>query len=214
MSSLETRHYVATLEDVAAITREVIAAQKSGQQSRNTYLSAVIATTQKELGERPRLRSASPMKLSEEERAEQLAALESVGERFYGAVVKAARELIGGADRGGRELNRRTTFARTSLSAIRRWVKAGNDITSLVAGRTTKAALATPGRRKGPSVKVLGNQTRRYGSRLEKTLSTLAQADAEAAREAWLRLKARMERIFARRGSVTVRHTGASRIAA
>lgn len=211
--SLESKHYVATPEDVAAIAREVLNAQKQGSEGRATYLRALVATTQAELGLNPRLRSGEIGKVKDEERDRQLAALETVHERFYAIVVRVAKDKIEGPDRGGRELNRRTTFARTSLSAIRRWVRAGNDITSLVAGRVTKRVLATPSRRKGVSVKVLGNQTRRYGDSLERTLATLAQADADAAREQWLRLKARMERIFARRGSGALR-TVERRIAA
>lgn len=197
--SLESRHYVATLDDVAALTRDIITAQKQGSEGRATYLRALIATTQAELGQTPRQRTAPIGKLNDEERNHQLKVLEEVGARFYGAVVKAARAQIEGPDRGGRELNRRTTFARTSLSAIRRWVRAGNDITSLVAARTTKASLAVAGRRKGPSPKVLGNQTRRYAARLEKTLATLAAADPAAAVQHWERLKAHMDRILARR---------------
>lgn len=197
--SLESKHYVATLEDVAEITRDVIDAQKKGSEGRATYLRALIATTQAELGQHPRQRAADIGKLTEEERLEQLKALEAVGLRFYGAVVKAAKEKITGPDRGGLELNRRTTFARTSLSAIRRWVKAGNDITSLVAARTTKASLAVVGRRKGPSPKVLSNQSRRYAARLEKTLATLASTDREAAAQQWERLKAHVERILGKR---------------
>ncbi|MGH8235388.1 MAG: hypothetical protein ACREXP_00010 [Steroidobacteraceae bacterium] len=163
----------------------------------------MIATTQAELGLNPRQRSGEIGKLKDDERAEQLAALETVGERFHAVVVKTAKDKIEGPDRGGRELNRRTTFARTSLSAIRRWVKAGNDITSLVAGRVTKRMLATASTRKGKSPKVLTNQTRRFGASLEATLATLAAADPDAAREQWMKLKARMERIFARKGNVT-----------
>lgn len=199
--SLESRHYVATPEDVAAIARDVLTAQKQGSDGRATYMRALIATTQAELGLNPRLRSGEIGKVKDEERDEQLAALEAVNERFYAIVVKIAKDKIEGPDRGGRELNRRTTFARTSLSAVRRWVRAGNDITSLVAARVTKRMLAVAGRRKGPSVKVLGNQMRRYGTVLEDRLALFAAADPDAAREQWMKLKARMDRIFARRGA-------------
>src|SRR5690242_1993333 len=124
--SLESKHYVATAEDVAAIAREVLNAQKQGSEGRATYLRALIATTQAELGQNPRQRSGEIAKVKDEARDEQLAALEKVNERFYAIVVRIAKDKIEGPDRGGRELNRRTTFARTSLSAIRRWVRAGN----------------------------------------------------------------------------------------
>lgn len=199
--SLESKRYVATPEDVAVITRDVLAAQKQGSQGRRTYLCALVGTTIAEItGDKPRVRSGEIAKLSEAERLEQLAALEAVNERFYAVVVKVARDKIEGPDRGGRELNRRTTFARTSLSAVRRWIKAGHDITSLVPGRVTKRMLAVAGRKKGTSVKVLGNQATRFDTRLEATLSTFASADPEAALKQWAALKARMDRIFAKAG--------------
>lgn len=204
--SLETRHYVATLEDVAEITRTVFAAQSQNSEGRATFLRSIVATTQAELNATPRKRApASPVKLSAEETAEQLAALESVGARFLKIVTKTARELITGADPGGLILNKRTNFARSSLSVIRKWVRAGHDITSLVASRVTKAALYVRGRRKGPSVKVLGNQTKRFGTRLERTLAVFAATDREAATAQWERLRAQLDAVF--RAGGARRHT-------
>lgn len=207
MSSLEARHFVATPEDVAQITREVLTARTQIQSGRNTFLAAVIATTQAELGQHPRQRPGASGKLSQEERDKQLAALESVGKRFYEVVVKTARELIGGRDPGGRLLQKHTGFARSSLSTIRAWVRRGNDITSLVAGRTTKAMLRVPGRKRGPSVKVLSNRVQRFSRVLEADLRTFVEADRAAALEHWEHVKASLDRLF-RRGS------GASRRAA
>lgn len=201
--SLESKNYVATLEDVARITRDVLEAHKLRTGGVATYLKALIATTQSELGENPRQRAPiSNGKLSAEETAEQLAVLETVGARFYGAVVKAAKEKIEGPDRGGLILNRRTGFARSSMTSIRRWVKAGNDITSLVAARTTKAALHVPGRRKGPSVKVLGNRTRRLSAKLVDTLKALAEADKDVAAVFAEPVRAALDRILKRNAGV------------
>lgn len=200
--SLESKHYVATPDDVAQITREIIAAQKQGSEGRATYLRALIATTQAELGQQPRQRAASPAgKLTEEEKAAQLAALEKVHERFYVAVVKAAKALIDGPDRGGLELNKRTNFARSSASTLRRWVRAGNDITGLVASRTTKAMLAVTGRRKGPSPKVLRNQANRFGARLQRTIATWAAEDPTAAARQWEQVKAQIEAALRRQSA-------------
>ena len=205
--SLESKHYVATAEDVARITREVLEAHKKRSSGVATYLSSLIATTIAELGEQPRQRApgSTPGKLSTEEIAEQVAALEKVDERFYAVVKKTAKDLIEVPDRGGLLLNRRTAFARSSRSMLMKWVRHGRDITRLVPGHTTKAMLYIPGKRKGPSVKVLGNRMAKHTELLEQTLSTFAQADADAAREQWMRLKVRMERIFARRTGTTVR---------
>ena len=201
--SLESKNYVATLEDVARLTRDVLTARKEAENGRATFLCAVIATTQAELGLNPRQRAAgSNGKLNAEEREEQLAALEAVGKRFYDVVVKTARELIDTPDKGGRMLQKRTAFARSSLSTVRKWIRHGGDITSLVAARTTKGSLYISGRKKGPSVKVLGNQTRRWSTKLEHTLAAFASADPEAAKAQWERVRAAMDRVFRRNAGV------------
>lgn len=214
MSSLEAKKYVATLEDVARITRDVLEAHKLRTGGVATYLSSLIATTIAELGENPRQRAGgSTGKLSAEETAEQLAALQTVSDRFYAVVVKTAREKIDTPDKGGLILNKRTGFARSSLSTVRKWVRHGNDITSLVPGRTTKAALYIPSRRKGgPSPKVLGNRSRRFAVGLETALKALAAADRGAAVEEWERVKAHMDRIL-RNGREGGARVGVSRVA-
>lgn len=204
--SLE-KQQAAALERVTAIAKEVLNAQKQGSEGRANYLRELVLATQLELGQNPRQRSGEISKVKDEEREEQLTALETVHSRFYAIVMRIARDKIEGPDRGGLQLNRRTGFARSSMSTIRKWVRAGNDVTGLVASRIIKRMLVIPGRRKGPSVKVLGNQARRYGTSLEATLVTFAHADADAAREEWVRLKVRMERIFARAGKVRLVHT-------
>jgi hypothetical protein len=183
--SLESKHYLASPTDVEAITRSVLEAQTKNSGGRATYLMALIATTQHALGIAPRQRQApNSGKISRELREKHLAALDAQNEIFYAAVMKAAREILG-ANIDPIELNRRTNFARSAVSTVRRWIRIGNDITTLVAAKTTKSSLAVAARReKQTSPKVLTNRVRKYGDRFLLTVVKLGESDAKIAREA------------------------------
>ena len=192
--SLESKHYVASPTDVEAITRSVLEAQSKNSGGRATYLIALIATTQQALGATPRQRqAANPGKISRELREKHLAALESTNEIFYAAVDKAAREVLG-ASVDPIELNRRTNFARSAVSTVRRWIRVGNDITTLVASKTTKSSLAVAAKReKQTSPKVLTNRVRKYGDRFLINVVKLGESDSAIAREALEDAKARIQ---------------------
>lgn len=143
--SIASKGYVANADEIHALSKTILAAEASSETGRGTYLRALVATTQKELGAKPRSRGATgrKAKISDAGIAEQVAALNAVHERFYEAVTRAASEGLPGGTARAPELNRRTNFARSSLSTVRSWIKAGNDVTTLVVGRLTKSALRT-----------------------------------------------------------------------
>ncbi len=141
--STEPKTYVYTPADVASLTKSLLTAQGNLAQGRQTYLRALIGTTQRELGA-PQRKNAMPAKpLKPDQIAEHLGALERVHERFYAAVAAAAAEGLKGPD-AAIHLNRRTNFARTAMSAIRNYVRAGKDLTYLVTARVTKDGLRVP----------------------------------------------------------------------
>lgn len=141
--TLIKNRYVATDSDIAKLTTDHLGALETAIATRGTYLRALVATAQAELGAEPRL--AAPRgrlaKLSPEDAAKQLEALQRVHERFYAVVTKTAGEGLSGKGAAD-ELNRRTNFARTALYAARTWLRAGNDLTALVVPKLTKATLA------------------------------------------------------------------------
>lgn len=143
MATLESRGYVATDDDITAIARTVLTAHDEAATGRASYLRTLIATTQSEMGVKPRMRaSAKPTKLEQSQIDAQLASLEEVHKRFYELVFEAAEAAIpsGTKDRGI-EVNRRTNFARTAMSIVRRFVRAGNDLTVVVPARATRDSL-------------------------------------------------------------------------
>lgn len=78
-------------------------------------------------------------------RAEALAALESAYKPSYEAVQRGV--ALGGVV-SARTLAARSGFARTSASALRKWVTAGGDIRTLVPGEVSRRQL----RPEGPTI--------------------------------------------------------------
>lgn len=185
-NTLESRGYVATDGDIHNLAAGLLEALSSADGSRRSYLRALIGTTQNELGAPARQRAVShASKIKDEDvRAQHLAALEAVHERFYSIVMKVTADKLQVPEgrKKGDELNRRTNFARTAMYAIRSWMRAGNDITSLVAAKVTKGALAVDGKRKRRlSTSRLSTRAERQSKQLLVTMKTLASTDREAA---------------------------------
>lgn len=185
MTTLESKGYVASDADIAALATSVLSAVQESDNGRRSYLRTLVATTQKALGSEPRQRSGKPARLDPEGVNAQLKALAAIHERFYAIILKVAGETVptGTKDRGI-EMNRRTNFARTAMSAIRSWVRAGNDLTTLGARSVTKAALAVKRTaRRVPSAQSLKTKVERVSKDLVGTLMVLADTNRVAAVE-------------------------------
>ncbi len=158
--------------EVTAIAQGIFRSVEAQETGRVSYLRALVSTTQENLkkGQEP---------------TTQLAALMAVHERFYALVLAAAEEFVpkGTKDRGV-ELHKRANFARTSLSALRGHVKAGGDIATLIATKTTKASLRVrKGPTKPPSAARLKKRTETVSKTFMATLMELSDADKAAAIE-------------------------------
>lgn len=173
MRTLEARSFVATPADVEALARQLIA----GSQVPATYLRALIATTQSELGVEPRQRSGKIGKIDADTIQLHLTTLESVHDRFYTIVLRVAQETY----RGARERNAATNFARTALSTLRSWIKAGHDVRDLAAARASKGSLrrAVPRSRAGPArrPKALMRRVETMTARLDAVVAEIPEAN-------------------------------------
>lgn len=139
--TIKRAHYVATeaqVETLAAAHWNV-AIQLEG--SNSTYLRVLLVGAQAELG-RGRGRKPNPQA--------QLAVLDKVHERFYAAVLRGVTTDDIAKDEGleptessrrALERNRRSTFARSSKTALANFAKAGGDLRTLVPEEVTKASL-------------------------------------------------------------------------
>lgn len=136
MTTLEARGYVATEKDIEALTHAYDAARTQAASAGGTYLRALVATVQSDLGIRMRERMATgpAVDTSSEERARQLVAFEKINGAFYGVVLR-------GLSGDSLERNRKSGFARSAGSTLRRWIRSGHDVGRLAAVRVTRDAL-------------------------------------------------------------------------
>lgn len=185
MSSLEARDFIATNADIEDITRRRLSAFIQASQSQDTYLKALTATTIVELGEKPRARIAGkPDELTPDEIKAHLVALENVHQRFYAIVLKAILEspvVVLGPNRKS-AAQRKATFARTSKSMLRSWIRAGHDVRGLVAARVTKPMLMReiPDAPK-PRAATLRRRAMGLGDRLVSLVGSAPKADRPVA---------------------------------
>jgi hypothetical protein len=161
-----------TDKDVNDILQSIFSSQDTAGAGRTNYLRTLIVATQEELGHK----KGEPV-------TTQLGAVKRVHERFYDLVLKAAAPFVpkGTKDRAV-ELHRRANFARTSLSAVRGHIRAGEDIVTLSAAKATKGALA---RKERPPKSMSAKQWRaRIGGQAQgliAALTGLAGTDKAAA---------------------------------
>lgn len=144
-NELESKGYVASAEDIEAITQAALDATALGGTSRMTYLRALVATTQQQLGMTQTRRRGVPPAMDEAEIRRQLEALETVQERFYPAVMRTVQATPLLEDERGQDrnavFNRRATFARTAKATVKAWISSGHNLKGLVASKVTKYAL-------------------------------------------------------------------------
>lgn len=179
--TIESKGFIATPNDITALTRAILAGQQAAASGTGTYLKALVATTTDELGAPARAHAGKGKRLKQEQIAAHLAALEAVHARFYEAVVEGASDNLPPGKDKARELNRRTNFARSSVSTVRGYIRAGNDITMLVAARVVKAALAVPRTIKPASAKRLRGRMEKQSKALVALAIALAEVDAVTA---------------------------------
>lgn len=182
--SIESKGFIADDSDVAKIAQSVFDSLNEGESGRRTYLKSLVATTQSELGSKPRIRSGTTKsKLDASGIEEQLKALTAVHERFYNIVTRVAAETLpAGQKDKAIEINRRTNFARTALYAVRMFVRAGHDITEIGVQSVTKQGLAVPGPRpEPPKATVLVRRAETQSKQLVSTLMALADTDRDSA---------------------------------
>lgn len=187
---LAARNYVATPADVERLAGEIIDGAQRSDLGRGTYLRALVATTQAELGSGPRQRAGKSSRLHASEVAEHLKAFQAMFTRFHAACVKVARATVPEPDTA--LLRSRTGFSRSAGSTVRGYIRAGGDIRMLAAARVTKAALATPQRKRKADPAALRRSAERTAATLEQLAKRLAAADPGAAAEALRPVLARL----------------------
>jgi hypothetical protein len=155
---------------IVKITNGILGAVETAENGRGAYLRALIEGAQDALGAK-----GQPLPV-------QVAALATTHERFYALVLDTVSQAVPRAlkDRAI-EVHRRANFARTALSAVRRYVKAGNDLASIKADRATKRSLAVEREPAVLTVKRVLATIERETRTLLTNLTALAEMDRQAA---------------------------------
>lgn len=162
--SIESKHYVANGADIRKLAEAILDGEATASEGRGTYLSALVATVQHELGSEPRLRAATAPKLSEDDITAHLKALRTVYTRFHESVVAAVKSRMTRYDADF--VRSKTRFSVSAASTVRSYIKAGNDIRALAAGRVTKEGLATPRARRKYTPESLQRRAQTLGEAL------------------------------------------------
>lgn len=177
--TIETNQYIATPADVEKLALSILSSDQTAQGGRGTYLKALVATTQADLGAPPRMRNVRSAKLETADATAHLAAFEAVFKRFHEAVVKAAGSVDPKPD--SEALRSRTAFSRSAASTVRGYIRAGNDVRSLAAHKVTKAELATPHSKRKFSVESLKKRAETVTEELVSIARNLNAANHEIA---------------------------------
>jgi hypothetical protein len=172
MSTLEARNYVATAADAANLAAQMFEAREATDTVPRLYLRALVATTIHELGATQRQRAAKPVKINDEEQAQELAALDKVIDLLYPPILARYKEKLGAGR--SKEVNSETNWARGAHRDVRNWVRAGHSLTTFAAARLTKAMLAVKTKARPP-------QPARIKSRMERDSQAILSAAKELA---------------------------------
>lgn len=168
-ASIQSARYAATHAQVEQLARAVI----DGQESAGLYLQTLIAAVQAVLSRRAKRAPILTL-------PDVLAAIEAAYKPSYAAV---QRGVARGQELTPRQLASRCGFARTSASALRKYVGSGGDAMSLVPGQVTRRML----RPEGPTIPAGTTRAERTVllsiARITRVVERAVEKDEAAGRE-------------------------------
>lgn len=172
LTKIQNAKFLASDTDIEAMARDRQSATHSEAVITGTYLRVLAAHLAHEAPGVKRRR------LTDADVTQHLAALRSINNRCYAAVSRAVitsdvadSTKLPRADRAIRaqERNRRTNYARTAVSALRRYVEAGGDVRNLDVPTITKGHLRARAARMKPAAPAV------TATRLERHARNLAE---------------------------------------
>lgn len=195
IAKIEKDHFVVTApSDIRELTKERLNAIGTTNRSGTTYLRALLGTTLSALSLEPRQRQnkGHPVKVSPEEAKRQLTGLEATHVSFYEEVLKAIDDTPlteEDTPKTGRTSpkaikSRRAGFARSAMSMLRGWIRAGRSLDSLPPSKVTKGSLIIQHgtkRQRAISPKRLAEKAAKQSKELVATLLSLLEVDKETA---------------------------------
>lgn len=184
ITRLIAAHYAATVAQVESLAHERYTSNVAVLNADGTYLRIALVDAQSNLG-RPRGRGAAPNAEA------QLTVLTKTHEKFYPAVLKGVTTddiaVENGLDpkeqsRRALERNSRSAFARSAMSTLTAYVRAGGDLRTLDAETVTKASLRAATAPTEPTDKV-ARQVQRASGMLLRAVTRRAREHPDEARE-------------------------------
>lgn len=179
IANIEKNNYLATPEAIEQMARDQYAAAESQNRIATTYFRVLIATTQAQLLGKPVLRvRVSGAGL---DTMAQLKVFEEVNEGLYHAVLRGIttpdlehQDNLSAAEKSRRakERNRRSTFARSAASTLRKYIKTGGDLRRLSIVSVTKNGLTASLPASGAPAE---GQAQRRARRAATTLLTVVE---------------------------------------
>lgn len=197
ISKLVAAHFVATVAQVETLAHERYATNTAVLQADGTYLRVALVDAQSVLG-KPRGRGTKPNAEA------QLEVLGKTNEKFYPAVLRGVTTediaVEAGLDpkeqsRRALERNSRSAFARSALSTLTAYVRAGGDLRTLDAETVTKASLRAATAPPEPTDKV-ARQVQRAAGSLLRAVTRRAREHPDEAREEIGRVMEELQKVL------------------
>lgn len=177
-----SKGYIATAAVIGELAATIFEAQTAITDGNLTYLRYLAGTSISEAALKHAPKPRRGGKITPEEIARQLAAVEAVQSRFYPEVVRAAEAAVDERGKARAKLvNRKTGFARTAASRLRSWVRAGNDMAWINPATLTRTDLEVQRAPRAPSPTRLKRSVEVRSKALVAAVLALSESDKPAA---------------------------------
>jgi hypothetical protein len=195
---IERANYLADTDTVGQLAAFYLGAQQTVSKTHGCYFRILLARTQKAICGKPTLRARDKVdKLTPEDTEAHIAAFEAQHKELYDVVLQAvlspevearANLTTDEANRRALERNRRSNFARSAASTLRKFIRKGGNVLRLNVTQATKGAVAamTPADDKGDSIGLearAGRAVTRAAQRIVTQVQAIAEEDKNAAVE-------------------------------
>jgi hypothetical protein len=147
IASIEKANYLATPDAVEQMAREQLQAAETQTRASATYFRVLLATTQEKLLGKPVLRVRLGSAGGDPDLVQQMRVFEEVNEALYAAVLRGVttpdlehQDSLSAQEKARRakERNRRSTFARSAASTLRKYIRTGGDLRKVAVVSATK----------------------------------------------------------------------------
>jgi hypothetical protein len=170
-----------------ASVRQMVRTALHGDAIQQTYLRTLVGTVIAELGAEARTNAATGRrpKLSDEDQVKQLAAADAVYARWEPIIEDEVERSLTADNIPAKERatvkNRRTNIYRTAIYTVRRYIKAGKDITAVPPAKASKSAMKVDTTARPTTPRRLKGRVERRSKAFMAAVLELSESDPQAA---------------------------------